>query len=308
MPNIAPFFVPGMSDDERVHVFRRVFDVQGAFEGLEVDAYIVRSDRHTIVLDTMLFPDDVAAMMRQVGDSRAERAVLCVNSHADWDHAWGNAYFTGTNAIPIIAHDHCRERILSEAARQELEEFRRLEPLFQQTQLVAPTITFSQSLTIDGGDLTIELLTAPGHHLDEIVAWIPELRLLLAFDAVEYPFPIIDGPQGVPLMFATLERLIALEPRRILCSHGKKTDPQLIQANLAYLREIERCCRIYLGDERRSLEQVDTPASQLIAFPFEEVIAGHQGEIDRAFYSQVHEENIEAVRRWIDGSNYSLSS
>ncbi|HEV2583027.1 MAG TPA: MBL fold metallo-hydrolase [Ktedonobacteraceae bacterium] len=299
MTNIDPFLVSGMSGDERVHVFRRVFDVQGAFDGLEVDAYIVTTERYIVMLDTMLFPDDAAAMMQQVVISRMERSVLGVNSHADWDHAWGNAYFSGTNAAPIIAHDHCRERLLSEEARQELDEFRQINASFQQVRLVAPTITFSESLTIDGGDLTIELLTAPGHHLDEIVAWIPELRLLLAFDAVEYPLPSVDGAQGVPLMFATLERLIALEPRRVLCSHGKTTDPQLIQTNLAYLREIERRCNVYLGDETRPLQQVDTPPSQLIAFPFDEVIAGHDGEFDRTFYSQAHEENIDAVLRWI---------
>lgn len=300
MPNIAPFLVPGMSGDERVHVFRRVFDIQGAFEGLEVDAYVVITNRYIIVLDTMLFPSDVDAMMQQVGDAREGRTVLCVNSHADWDHAWGNAYFSGARAAPIVAHDYCRLRMQTEEVRRELEEFRQLDQLFLSVRLVPPTITFSERLTIDGGDLTIELLCAPGHHLDEIAAWIPELRLLLAFDAVESPLPSIDGPQGVPLMFATLERLGALKPRRVLCSHGKTTDPQLIQTNLAYLREIERRCRAYLHDHRLA-EQEITQGSKLIAYPFDEVIAGFVGEFDRTYYSQAHEDNVAAVLRWLIG-------
>src|SRR5205085_7738244 len=106
---------------------------------------------YVIVLDTMLFPEDAAAMMQQVGEACVGRMLLCVNSHADWDHAWGNAYFTGAHAAPVIAHDYCRVRMQSEEARQELAGFRRLEPLFQSVQLVPPTITFSQSMTIDGG-------------------------------------------------------------------------------------------------------------------------------------------------------------
>lgn len=298
MTDIAPFQVPDASGDERVRVFRRVFDIQGAFEGLEVDAYVVITRRYLIMLDTMLFPEDAAAMMQQVGDACAGRTLLCVNSHADWDHTWGNAYFRGEHAAPVIAHDYCRVRMQSDEAMQELAEFRRLEPLFQRVELVPPTITFSQSMTIDGGDLTIELLAAPGHHVDQIVAWIPELRLLLAFDAVEHPLPSIDGPAGVPLMFETLERLIALEPGRVLCSHGKTTDPQIVRQNLAYLREIERRGRAYLR-EHRPTEQEMAHSSQLIAYPFDEAIAGTEGMFNRTYYSQAHEENIAAVLGWL---------
>jgi len=188
--------------------------------------------------------------------------------------------------------------MLSEEARQELAEFRRLEPLFQGVQLIPPTITFSQSMTIDGGDLTIELLTAPGHHLDQIAAWIPELRLLLAFDAVEHPLPSIDGPQGVPLMFETLERLIALEPRRVLCSHGKTTGPRVIKQNLAYLREIERRSRAYLRDHRPTAQEM-AHSSQLIGFSFDEAITGAEDVFDHTYYSQAHEENIAAVLGWL---------
>jgi glyoxylase-like metal-dependent hydrolase (beta-lactamase superfamily II) len=296
-----------MSGDERVHVFRRVYDVQGVFEGLTVDAYVVMSERYLVVLDTMLVPGDVDAMIQQVAGMHAGReghegheghGVLCVNSHADWDHAWGNAYFSGARAAPIIAHDYCRTRLQSEEARLELEEFRRLDPLFQQAQLVPPSITFSESMTIDGGDLTIELLSAPGHQLDEIAAWIPELRLLLAFDAVEHPLPLIEGPRGVPLMLATLERLVALQPRRVLCSHGNTTGPQLVQANQAYVREVERRCRAYLREHHPAEEEI-ARGSQLIAYPCDEVMAGVTGEIDHTFYSQAHEENVVAMLRWL---------
>ncbi len=57
------FPVPGMSGDERVRVFRRVFDATGDYEGLEVDAYIVITERYLVVLDTMLCPADVAGMI-----------------------------------------------------------------------------------------------------------------------------------------------------------------------------------------------------------------------------------------------------
>ena len=292
------FPVPDMSGDERVRVFRRVFNMAGEMEGMEVDAYIVISERYVVVLDTMLCPADVTGMMSFVADELPGHAVLCVDSHADWDHAWGNAYFTGERGGPIIAHDYCRTRLQSQEAADELAEFQQNYTLFRDVRLVPPTITFAQSMTIHGGDLTIELKSAPGHHPDQIVAWIPALRLLLAFDAVEKPLPLMDDQRCVPDMFATLEQLVALQPERVLCSHGKSTSPQLVADNLHYVREIERRSRLLLREQRPSDEELEH-ASSLIDYPFDEVIAGVDGQIDRTFYGQGHENNVRAVLRWL---------
>jgi glyoxylase-like metal-dependent hydrolase (beta-lactamase superfamily II) len=305
MANLPPYPVPEMSGDERVLVFRRSLDIKGEFEGLEVDAYVVLTDRYVVMLDTMLCPADAEAIMRQVGDAANGKTLLCVNSHADWDHAWGNAYFQG--ATTIIGHEQCRARLLSVEAAEELRVFQKLDPLFRDVELVAPSLTFSERLTLFGGDLTIELLATPGHHLDEISAWIPELSLLLAFDAVESPFPSVDGAASVPQMFRSLERLLALEPHRVLCSHGNTSSPALIEQNLAYFREIELRSRAYLDNyspSRTEFEQV----SRAISYSFEEAIAGVTGPIDRTYYSQAHEDNCAAVLRWLSAMKQAISS
>jgi len=295
------FAVPGMSGDERVRVFRRVFDEAGEFEGMEVDAYVALTERHVVVLDTMLCPGDVSIMMQAVQGELEGRAALGVDSHADWDHAWGNAYFTGAHAAPIIAHEHSLTRLQSDEAKRELAEFQQRYSIFHDVRLIPPTITFSDGLTIHGGDLTIELLSAPGHHLDQIVAWIPELRLLLAFDAVERPLPLIEGADCVPHMFRTLERLIALQPERVLCSHGNSTSPQLVKENLAYLREIEWRGRLLLQRRRPTDEELER-SSLLIDYSFDEVIPGSGEKVDRAFYSGAHENNVRAILRWLMSS------
>jgi len=292
------FPVPGMSGDERVRVFRRVFDATGEYEGMEVDAYVVITGRYVVVLDTMLCPADVAEMMSFVADELAGRTVLCVDSHADWDHAWGNAYFTGEQSAPIIAHDYCRTRLQSQEAADELAEFQQNYALFRDVRLVAPTLTFAESMVIHGGDLTIELKSAAGHHPDQIVAWIPALHLLLAFDAVEKPLPLMDDQRCVPDMFTTLEQLVALQTERVLCSHGKSTSPQLVATNLHYVREIERRSRLLLQKHQPTEEELEH-GSALIDYPFDEVIAGINGDIDRTFYGQGHENNTRAVIRWL---------
>jgi glyoxylase-like metal-dependent hydrolase (beta-lactamase superfamily II) len=287
-----------ISSDERIRVFRRTFHGLKEFEGMEVDAYIVITDHYVLVLDTLLGPEDVSIIMQSVQNELRGRSLLCINSHADWDHAWGNCYFTGEYFAPIIAHDHCLTRLQSTEAYTELLDFQRLSSTFKNVFLLPPTITFNQQFTIHGGNLTIELLHAPGHHLDQIVAWIPELRLLLAFDAVEKPLPLIEGVNCVPHMFTTLEQLIALQPLRVLCSHGKTTSPDQVKQNLAYIREIERRCKSVLLKRKPGANDL-VHVSELINYSFDEVVGNTTEIIDRTFYTQAHENNCQAIMKWL---------
>jgi glyoxylase-like metal-dependent hydrolase (beta-lactamase superfamily II) len=292
------FFVPEMSRDPRIRVFRRVFNAPGEFEKMEVDAYVLITAAYLVVFDTLLCPEDAHVMMQMVQDQLAGRQVLVVNSHADWDHVWGNAYFTGEHAAPIIAHEHGRIRMESQEARAELADFQQRYPIFRNVRLLPATIAFNHELTIHDGDLTIELFPAPGHHRDHIAAWIPQLSLLLAFDAVENPLPCIENAGAVPSMFATLQHFLALRPERVLCSHGKTTGPAMVEANLAYLREIERRCRELLLKRRPTPQELEH-AAELIDYRLDDVIAGSTGEVDRSFYGQAHDDNVRYVIQWL---------
>jgi len=287
-----------ISSDERIRVFRRTFHAIKEFEGMEVDAYIVITDHDVIVLDTLLCPEDVSFMMQSVKNQLRGRLLLCINSHADWDHAWGNCYFTGENLAPIIAHDHCLTRLQSTEAHKELLDFQQHSSTFKNVFLLPPTITFNQHFTIHGGNLTIELLHAPGHHLDQIVAWIPELHLLLAFDAVEKPLPLIEGANCVPHMFTTLEQLIALQPLHVLCSHGKTNSPDQLKQNLSYICEIERRCKSVLQKRKPGVNDL-VHVSELINYSFNEVVGNTTETIDRIFYTQAHENNCQAIMKWL---------
>src|SRR5215813_1686771 len=122
------FCVPEMSTDERVRVFRRSLGEMEEFSGMEVDAYAIITERYVVVCDTMLCPEDAAAMMQMVQGELTGRELLVVNSHADWDHVWGNRYFTSEHAAPIIAHEHSLVRSQSRESREELEEYQQRYP------------------------------------------------------------------------------------------------------------------------------------------------------------------------------------
>jgi glyoxylase-like metal-dependent hydrolase (beta-lactamase superfamily II) len=294
-------FVPGMSTDHRIRTFRRNFSAPGEFEDMEVDAYVIVTERYVVVCDTLLCPADMAAVLHEVGDTLAGRQLLVINSHADWDHCWGNRYFSEALRAPIIAHELCRRRLQSEVEQKKLAHFQQRDPLFEEVRLVPPTITFMQTLTIDGGDLTLVLKAAPGHTEDHIALWIPQVRLLLAFDAVEKPLPIIESADRVPDMFATLESLRELQPQQVLCSHGKTSSPAMITTNLHYLRDIERRCQALLHTHRPTdAELMRAPA--LINYTFDDALADliQPGEmVDRAFYEEIHDNNVRYIMQWL---------
>lgn len=298
MTSQALFPVPEMSPDPRIRVFRRIFDAAGEYEGMEVDAYVVITDRYLVVLDTLLCPQDMVALMQMVQAEQAGRQLLVVNSHADWDHAWGNNYFTGDHTAPIIAHEHGITRLRSDEARTELADFQNRYAIFQHVILTPATLTFTQHFTIHGSDLTLHLLAAPGHHSDHIAAWLPELQLLLAFDAVESPLPIIEHAQTTPDMFATLQHFLDLHPQHVLCSHGKTTGIATVKRNLAYLQEIEDRSHTMLATHTPTASELEQAAA-LIHYPFDEVIADIKGPVDRTFYSWAHDNNVRCVVQWL---------
>lgn len=314
MPVSDVNFVAEMSQDSRLRVYRgnrtrtsHNCSLPGpeVFDGMEVDSYQLVTERFVLLFDTMICPEDMATVMVSLQDDLAKRPLIVINSHADWDHAWGNAYFTGACTVPIIGHVDCHTRMQSEKDRTLLTSFQNKYPKhFHAVELVPPTVTFQDTLTLYGGDLTVELFSAPGHCRDHIAAWIPELSLLLAFDAVETPLPLIKNVAGVQSMFTTLERFQRLQPQGVLCSHGGTTSASIIEVNLGYFREIERRCRAVLTHHLPTAAELEQ-AARLIKYSLDDVIADGVRLMDMrdysgdAFYSQAHNDNVRYIMQWL---------
>lgn len=277
--------VPKGGWDERVRLFRA---------GQEVDTCVVVTRRYVVVVDTMATPELAAAIMEAISDALAGRQLLVVNTHADYDHCWGNAVFEspgGRYPAPILAHELARKRLRSDEARQSLARRQQESERFASVRLVEPTIVCSEGLTIDGGDLTLELLPTPGHTEDHLSVWIPELRLLLAGDAAEHPFPYVEDASTLPTLLNSLERLANLHPEMVIPCHGGPSDAALIARNLAYFAEIERRVRRALASGPAPSdwrERDDLP--EIIGFSFEEgvQIAGGTAAGVPTFYRGFH--------------------
>lgn len=293
---VTPFTLPGW--DARLRGFHC---------GTEVDIFALVTQRFLIFVDTSATPEQAATVATLMRDETRSRQPLVILTHADYDHAWGNAAFAPDGTLPalIVGHALTRERLLSQRARDELAERLSADPRLASVRLIVPDIAYTDSLTVDGGDLTIELLHTPGHTSDHTVVWIPALRTLLAGDAVERPWPYVHNAADVPIIRATLARLLALGVEQLAICHGGVSDPALITANIAYFDQMERRCRAALAATPELAEHAQASDGEAlevaIGWPYAEALreVGTTPEHVDTFYQRFHQSTIRATLGWL---------
>jgi glyoxylase-like metal-dependent hydrolase (beta-lactamase superfamily II) len=288
--------VPNQGWDARILVCRC---------GPLVDTFIVVSERYVVLIDTLINRRTAEALLEIARPHMAGRQVLAVNTHADWDHAWGNHVFDGPGALthaPIIASRLCAERLRSEEAQHKLAKLRADEPgRFDDVVLTPPSMLFEQRLVIEGGDLTLDLFATPGHAPDHVSIFIPEIRTLLPGDAAELPFPFVESAATMPAMRDSLARMDALGAETALYCHAPvESGPALLRRNMAYFDTVEQRCRAALERGVPSTLAADADVEALVGFPFAEAvhttadIAALEG-----FYRPGHHRAIRAMLEYL---------
>jgi glyoxylase-like metal-dependent hydrolase (beta-lactamase superfamily II) len=289
--------IPNAGWDERVLVVRC---------DTIVDAFIVVSARYVVLVDTLINPRTAQAMLDIAREQLTHgRLLLAVNTHADWDHCWGNQLFAGPAAphpAPIIASRRCAERLRSPEAQQTLDRLREREPRrYDEVRPTPPTIAFDERMRIDGGDLSLELFPTPGHQPDHIAVFIPEIGMLLAGDAAESPFPLVDSAGGLPLLRDSLARMAALGPSAALYCHAPVTSgPRLLHENIAYFDTVEHRCRAALARGVTAHPAADEDVEELVGFPFDEALpAGMDAQALPDFYRAGHRTAIRVMLEYL---------
>ncbi len=173
-----------------------------------------------------------------------------INTHAHGDHTYGNFVFA-PGAV-IIAHEKCREEVLAGGlSAQAL--FSMVD--FGETPLTPPFVTFDQRLTLYVDDLRVELIfVGPAHTTNDIVAWIPERRVLFSGDVIfngGTPFALAGSIGGWLRALAFIEGLGA---ERIVPGHGPVAGPEVIAGVRAYLEFIQRTAAWGMESDREPLQ------------------------------------------------------
>jgi len=197
-------------------------------DAFDVRALLVTGERYTLLIDTLARPADLAGVCAVV--TERGRPLLIVNSHADWDHWWGNAAFPDA---PVIAHRRTVVRQHKEGKRT-LASMQRQEPApFAGVELRPASVGFDGELDLDLGGITAQLRLLPGHTHDCLVVYFPQRRLLFAGDTAEEPFPLLN--EGLIGDWPDRLRWWAERVKTVVPAHGSVTGPELLIRNADYL-------------------------------------------------------------------------
>ncbi len=291
--------VPNIGWDERIILCRN---------GTLVTTAVVVTERHVVMVDTLINAVTAAKALELAGTYLAPpRSLLVVVTHAHYDHMFGNSLFAGRDAAqpaPVLGH-RLSARPPDDEARAFLDTLRREEPeIFGDVERVTPTVLFDGPLTIDAGDLTLELIPTPGHSPDHLAIHIPEIRTLLAADAAELPFPFARRPEDLGTMRESLARLAALDAEQVLYCHAPPdSGPAVLHANIGYFDAVETACRRLLAaDVPAELEGAELV--ELAGLPYEEATPGDGAwlEVDPWYRVEGHATQIRTMLTWLAGN------
>jgi glyoxylase-like metal-dependent hydrolase (beta-lactamase superfamily II) len=200
-----------------------------------------------LVVDTLMSAKEGASWLADIRRLTDKPIRYVVNTHHHMDHTWGNCVFAACGAA-IIAHDYTREALLQPAnglARAQRYNIPAAD--LEGTVITLPTITFSQELTVDLGDVTVRL-SFPGasHTPGAITVYVVQDQVLFTGDILftGYHATVIDG--DIPDWRRVLEKLQEIPTSAIVPGHGPISSKQDLQALSEYLdvfdTEARRLC------------------------------------------------------------------
>ncbi len=182
-----------------------------------VNSVAIRTKEGTVVIDALPFPNEAKKIVKFLNTQGNGRFHSLMLTHHHADHSYG--LFAFPEYLELIAHERCRQKLLTEG-EQSLAETRRNHPTFDQVTLRIPTITFEEeSMFVRAGDRTLQLLSLPGHTSDNIGVYLEEEQILVAGDAVMAIPIIIQGDWRREIQ--TLQKVKELAPLTIIQGHGE---------------------------------------------------------------------------------------
>jgi glyoxylase-like metal-dependent hydrolase (beta-lactamase superfamily II) len=218
----------------------------------QTTATVVRSGEEAFVIDSPVYPDELAALPVLLDQAGFGFSGLLA-THADWDHLLGRLAFPGAS-LGVAETTAARLRAEPAGAQRGLRDFDERHYVDRPAPLSLARV---DPLAVPGfcglGEAELELHPADGHTSDGMAVWVPWAGVLVCGDYLSpLEIPIVDGSPGAYL--ATLGRLEPLlaAAEWIVPGHG---EPLVALRAAGVLREDRAYVEGLAADPRR----VDLP-------------------------------------------------
>lgn len=192
---------------DNIYIFRSDLYVQ-------VTAGLVMTDAGAVLIDTLMYPEETAAIKRFVEQRLGAHVVYLVNTHHHADHTLGTCFFPDAH---VVSHRLCRD-LLDTRGRDSLIAMQESSSGLDNIHLILPSTVFDDRLTLSLADQTFELVWSPGHSQDSITCLVVEPQVLFAADTVMSLPTFVDG--DIDQLIASIKRLQDKPFEAIVQGHG----------------------------------------------------------------------------------------
>jgi cyclase len=185
------------------------------------NAGVVAAGDGVLVIDTCATAARTERFLRAVRAATGEVPIrLAVNTHQHGDHTYGNSLLPATTVL--IGHERMREGLRVDPVIDGCPPFWQPVPDWGPVTRRLPDVTTSAGLTVHVGDRRVELMHpgGPAHTTGDLIAWLPEQRLLYAGDLVFAGLTPLVFMGSVRGALAAVDWLAGLGPAVLVPGHG----------------------------------------------------------------------------------------
>lgn len=216
-----------------------ITDIRGCNPG-----YVVTSEG-VVVIDTPQLPTRAVAMREEI--IRKAPIRFLINTEHHMDHIFGNHFFAGL--CPVIGHEHVRDYFWTDVrsvdpysysvdvVKKDDPEGMSLMPPEKDYVVNAPSILFSDRMTLRVGNHVFELIHTPGHTKGQIAVYVPRENIVFVGDTIFCECQTWFHASDPDSWLKSLDLLKTLDVNYIIPGHGPVCNKDYIPKQSAFIRE-----------------------------------------------------------------------
>jgi cyclase len=224
--------------------------VDGVFAWVQPDgtwwvnnAGVVTGEGGTILVDTCATEERTRRFLGAVAKATGEVPVRwAVNTHQHGDHTYGNSLLPESTVL--IAHEAMREGLAVDPIIDGCPPFWSPVPDWGRVTRRLPDVVLRSELSLFTGARRVDLRHPghPAHTPGDVVAWLPEERVLFTGDLIFHGLTPLVFMGSVTGALRSLDWLAAFEPDRVVPGHGPLLDgaalPEVLGQHERYYRTV----------------------------------------------------------------------
>jgi glyoxylase-like metal-dependent hydrolase (beta-lactamase superfamily II)/protein-tyrosine-phosphatase len=202
---------------------------------------IVVGARATLVIDTGLGARNGAAVMREVAKVSRNTELYLVTTHVHPEHDLGAGGFPATTKM-VRSRDQVDE--IAATGLEMAKRFAGFSPLhaelLQGAEFRKADITFETEHTLDLGGVTVRFLAMGFNHTrGDTATFVEPDKVLFSGDVAMTLLPAVGAGANLSQWIASQDRLAALQPSRVVPSHGAMGDASIMADTKRFVSTVQ---------------------------------------------------------------------